>query len=119
GGITMLIDTSGKLIRLSEILPDIPFDSFLVPAIILLVAIALTQFVLAFMAIKKLSLTPFLGIFCGAILMIWTIVEIYYLSFNPLSVTFLVLAVLEIICAIFFRCSVNKQNRIFAGGLLR
>ncbi|MDD4571834.1 MAG: hypothetical protein PHN47_05070, partial [Clostridia bacterium] len=38
---------------------------------------------------------------------------------NPLSVTFLVLAVLEIICAIFFRCSVNKQNRIFAGGLLR
>ena len=119
GGIAMLMDTSGKMMGLDPVLPYMPFATFLIPAIALIILNGVTQLILAFMGIINHSLTAFAGMICGGILMIWIIVQLCFIDFNILSAAYFVFGLLEFGCGIGLWLTIKKQSRVLSSGLLR
>ena len=84
GGVTLIIDPSGKLLGLPiNVLDYTPFSNFFIPGIILLLFNGILSFVITFMTIKKYSKYEWMIVFQGLILGIWLTTEIIMGIFDP------------------------------------
>lgn len=109
GMIMMLIDPSGVLwgmnpiLDLLKVLPyhDIFFANFIFSAIILFIVNGATQLLTATLLIQNNKYASRCAIACGIILILWILLQLLVLfGPNPLSIIYLVLGILQTICAI-------------------
>ncbi len=99
GGITLLVDPSGNLLGLDDVLPFLPVSDFILPGIFLLVVMGLAPLLLCF-ALAVLPSWPWFNalfrwshydwawtgtIVLMAILAIWLIVEVLLIGLFPIT----------------------------------
>lgn len=76
GGVPLIIDPSGKLLQMPlDLLRHSPFDSFLIPGIILLCANGLLGLFICWLALKRARHYGFWTAFEGCVLFGWIAVE--------------------------------------------
>jgi len=103
GGLLMLIDPSGKLLKMDIILPffqklpfaDIFFQNFLFPAIALLVTNGLSNFISFILLLKNHRYAALSAMICGMILMLWIMVQFIVFPFNLLSTLYFIFGALQ------------------------
>ena len=102
GAVGLLIDPSGKGLELPpEILAGIPFDSFLIPAILLGLFNGILSLVIVYLVFRKVRLQAWLIIFQGGVLIVWLMAEVIMdLFFAWLTIPYLVVAVMLVITGI-------------------
>ena len=79
-------------------LDQTPFDSFLIPAIILGTFNGILSLVIAILVIRQMRLHSWLVMFQGSVLMIWLTVEVFMgLFYAPLTLPYFLVAILLLI----------------------
>ena len=104
GGSLMLIDPSGKLLKLDMILPflqklpfaEIFFQNFLFPGIALLVTNGLSNFISFIFILKNHRYGALSVMICGMILVLWITVQFIIFPFNFLSTLYFIFGALQI-----------------------
>ena len=108
GGAMGLISPDGSLIQAQTIITDLqkntPFvgqyiDSLVIPAIALLLFVCIPQTTAGILLLRRHSLQYTAGILVGAMLIVFTFVEMILLP-NPLSILYMIFGVIEIIAAL-------------------
>jgi hypothetical protein len=78
GSLCFIGDPSGKTIQIPiELLESTPFNDYLIPGIILFIAIGLLSLVTAYLTIKKVEIYPWFIILQGCVLIGWLTVELF------------------------------------------
>ena len=117
GAVMMWIDPSGVswggeplLIMLRDKMPwpDVFFKDFIPSGFALLFVNGITQFIAAYLLFRKHSLTPYVVLACGIILMLWIVLEWCVWGFNALSNIYFVLGLVEVVVALF---CLRKQEK--------
>ena len=116
-GVAMMwIDPSGQMWGMEPLLemlrskmpwPDIFFKNFIPSGFVLLFLNGFTQFVAAFLLLKKHRLAPYVVLACGIILMLWIVLEWWVWGFNAMSNIYFVLGLVEAGSAVI---SLRKEN---------
>ncbi len=91
GGGSLVIDPSGEWLQLPiALLERTPFESFLIPGLILLSVNGVLNLVVAFLGIRKRSSFPAATTACGALLVIWLTVQIILIGqfYAPAHLTY-------------------------------
>ena len=107
--IFMLMDPSGNKMGLpAEMLDQTPFDSFLIPAILLGLFNGILSLLFAILVIKKHHLHAWMVMFQGSVLMIWLTVEVLMgLYYAPLTLPYYLVAILLLSCGLFMKLSIS------------
>ena len=85
GGITFLIDPSGaRSGTSSSLLINSPFVDFFFPGLFLLVIIGGGNLVSSIVTFLKIEVSGFLGIILGIILMLWIVLQVYWIGYGSL-----------------------------------
>lgn len=102
GAIPMLVTPNGSSNGLTvELLQNTPFKNFLVPGLFLFFINGTGSLIASYFSLKALKPAGFLGMILGVALMIWIIVQVYYLGFSSwLQPLYLALGTLEFIMSI-------------------
>ena len=102
GAMGMILDPTGQGMGLPpEMLDRTPFESFLIPAIILGIFNGILSLVFAVLIIRKNRLGSWFVLFQGGVLSIWLTAEIIMdLFYAPLTLSYYLVAVLLILCGI-------------------
>ena len=111
GGLMLINGPSGALLWLPlELLKNAPFNTYLIPGIILLVMNGLFSFLVAVLLLKKLKWGRMLLILQGAILFTWITVQIVMIRdfYLPLHGTYYLLALILVFFG--FRLTYNQQS---------
>jgi hypothetical protein len=78
-GLMMLYDTTGSLIGLPvDLLDGSPFKDYLIPGLFLFIVNGIGHLVAGILSLNNRLYSGILGIFFGAILIIWIIIQLYY-----------------------------------------
>jgi hypothetical protein len=97
GGIALILGPKGEILPLPvSALAGSPFDSYLVPGLILLMVLGIGPLVVALLSWRGSSSAPFLAVGIGLALLIWLAVQIAIIGFSlnpPLQPIYLVLGV--------------------------
>jgi hypothetical protein len=96
-GFSMIADPTGNDLGMSveRELQHSPFNSFLIPGLILFTTIGVLSIITALFFVKKLKYHEFLVIMQGAILFGWIFFQVYFLQqFNWLHATFGIIGIL-------------------------
>ncbi|AGA91600.1 hypothetical protein Thimo_2904 [Thioflavicoccus mobilis 8321] len=75
GGLAMMISPDGSLMGVEGIVDKIPFDSLLVPGVVLFTVNGVGQTVAGILSLRKHRLSPYISAVLGLGLMLWIIVE--------------------------------------------
>jgi len=107
--IFMLMDPSGGEMGLpAEMLDQTPFDSFLIPAILLGLFNGILSLLFAILVIKKHRLQAWMVMFQGGVLMTWLTVEVIMgLYYAPLTLPYYLVATLLLSCGLFMKLSIS------------
>jgi hypothetical protein len=99
GGYSLIADPSGANLGITtEPLAASPFESYLIPGIILFLINGIGQLVGSFATFMRWRRAGLIGIGTGALLVIWIGVQIFWLGLSSaLQTSFLVLGLLEIL----------------------
>ena len=102
GALGMILDPDGKGMGLPpEMLEHTPFDSFLIPAIILGIFNGILSLFFAVLIIRKNRQGPWFVLFQGAVLFTWITAEVLMdLFYAALTLPYYLVAVLLILCGI-------------------
>ena len=105
--IFMLMDPSGMKMGLPpEMLDQTPFDSFLIPAILLGLFNGILSLLFAILVIKKHRLQAWMIMFQGSVLMIWLTVEVLMGLYYPaLTLPYYLVAILLLSCGLLMKLS--------------
>ena len=105
--IFMLMDPSGMKMGLPpEMLDQTPFDSFLIPAILLGLFNGILSLLFAILVIKKHHLHAWMVMFQGSVLMIWLTVEVLMgLYYTALTLPYYLVAILLLSCGLLMKLS--------------
>ena len=98
GGLSMIIDPSGKTLHMDAMLPffqklpfaDVLFQNFLFSGIALLIVNGLTNLTAAVLLLRKKPLGVLLGGFFGITLMLWIGIQFYMLPLNFMSTAYFI-----------------------------
>ena len=98
GGLSMIIDPSGKALHMDAMLPffqvlpfaDVLFQDFLFSGFALLIVNGLTNLTAAVLLLKKKKLGVILGGVFGITLMLWICIQFYMFPLNFMSTAFFV-----------------------------
>ncbi len=98
GGLSMILDPSGKTLHMDEMLPffqvlpfaDVLFQNFLFSGFALLIVNGLTNLTAAALLLKKKRLGVILGGVFGITLMLWICIQFYMFPLNFMSTAFFV-----------------------------
>ena len=129
GSISMLIDPSGKLLQMDNLLPyfkvlpfsNILFKDYTFSGIALLIVNGLTNLLAAFLLLKNKKLGIVLGGTFGITLMLWTTIQFIIFPPNALSTTFFIFGLLQLVAGYItyvfyiqeeFKFDINKYNDI-------
>ncbi len=96
GGVSMIIDPSGKILHMDAMLPffrklpfsDILFRDFLFSGIALLIVNGLTNLTAAVLILRKKKLGVILGGTFGITLMLWICIQFYMFPLNFMSTAY-------------------------------
>ncbi len=96
-GILFVIDPSGHKNGTSiAVLVNSPFFDFFFPGLFLLIFIGISNLSSAIVTFLKIEVAGFLGIIFGIILMIWIVLQTYWIGFNGfLQPLFFILGAIE------------------------
>ena len=117
GAIMMWVDPSGQgwggapmldLLRAKMPWPDVFFKDFVPSGFVLLIVNGFTQFVAAWLLLRKHRPGPWAVIACGVILMLWIVLEWWVWGFNPISNIYFVFGLLEVVAGTVY---LQKQGR--------
>lgn len=99
GGLPMILTPDGSSSGLStEVLQNSPFTNFLIPGIILLVLHGLGNLVASYYSLKFKKVAAYLGTILGGALIIWMLVQLYYLGYNSwLQPLYLTMGTIELV----------------------
>ncbi len=64
-----------------EWLEGSPFDSYLVPSLILFIAVGMTNLLAAFLLFQKNRRAPMVSLLCGLILLIWIVTQVSIIGY--------------------------------------
>ena len=98
GGLSMILDPSGKALGMDAMLPffqklpfsDVLFRDFLFSGFALLIVNGLTNLTAAVLLLKKKRLGTVLGMIFGVTLMLWICIQFYMFPLNFMSTAFFV-----------------------------
>ena len=96
GGLSMIINPSGKALHMDAMLPffqklpfaDVLFQNFLFSGFALLIVNGLTNLTAAFLLLRKKKLGVVLGGLFGITLMLWICIQFYMFPLNLMSTAF-------------------------------
>lgn len=99
GGLGVILDPSGESLGVSvDLLISSPFKNFLIPGIVLFTVVGLTSLLVSFFTFKQHLLSGGATIVQGFIMMIWIVLQVYWIGWlTPLQLTFLLIGFAEII----------------------
>lgn len=105
GSICMLIDPTGKLLQMNEMLPyfqvlpfsDILFQNYIFSGICLLIVNGISNLVAAYLIIKNKKIGIILGTVFGFTLMLWTIIQFIIFPTNIMSTIYFVFGIMQLI----------------------
>jgi hypothetical protein len=99
GGLGVILDPSGESLGVSvDLLIGSPFKNFLIPGIVLFTVVGLTSLLVSFLTFKQHLLSGGATIVQGFIMIIWIVLQIYWIGWlTPLQLTFLLIGFAEII----------------------
>ena len=105
GGLSMIIDPSGKALHMDEMLPffqvlpfaDILFQNFLFSGFALLIVNGLTNLTAAVLLLRQKKLGVILGGIFGITLMLWICIQFYMFPLNFMSTIFFVFGLCQAI----------------------
>jgi hypothetical protein len=102
GGLPMILNPGGTDQGLTtEILASSPFNDYLIPGIILFTVNGLGNLTGAYFSLKERPFSGFAGIILGSALIIWVIVQVYYLGLSIwLQPLFFVIGIVELVLGI-------------------
>ncbi len=98
GGLSMIIDPSGKTLHMDEMLPffqklpfaDVLFQDFLFSGFALLIVNGLTNLAAAVLLFRKKKLGVILGGIFGITLMLWICIQFYMFPLNFMSTAYFI-----------------------------
>src|SRR5690349_10417035 len=80
-GIALIIDPSGKSLRMStELLANSPFSNFIIPGAVLMCVLGIGSFILLSILIRKKRPAPEIDLVAGTILMGWILFEMAFID---------------------------------------
>ena len=96
GGLSMILDPSGKLLHMDAMLPffqvlpfaEVLFQDFLFSGIALLIVNGLTNLIAAVLLLRKKKLGVILGGIFGITLMLWICIQFYLFPLNFMSTAY-------------------------------
>ena len=105
GGIGMLIDPTGKLLQMNELLPyfkvlpfsKVLFQNYIFSGIALLIVNGITNVVATYLIIKNKKIGIILGTIFGFTLMLWITIQFIIFPFNILSTSFFIIGIIQLI----------------------
>ena len=105
GGLSMIIDPSGKTLHMDGMLPyfqvlpfaDVLFQDFLFSGFALLIVNGLTNLTAAVLLLKKKKLGVILGGIFGVTLMLWICIQFYMFDLNFMSTAYFVFGLCQAI----------------------
>ncbi len=102
GSLPMILTPEGDTIGMPvELLANSPFTNYFIPGILLLLINGVGQLISAWYSLKFLKPAGVLGIVFGAALMVWIMVQMYYLGFGSwLQPMYLALGTIEFFLAL-------------------
>lgn len=102
GAVGMILDPTGQGMGMPpEMLDHAPFDSFLIPAIILGIFNGILSLVFAILILKRSRWGSWLVLFQGGVLFVWMTAEMFMdLFYAALTIPYYLVAVLLILCGI-------------------
>ena len=98
GGLSMILDPSGKLLHMDAMLPffqvlpfaDVLFQDFQFSGIALLIVNGLTNLTAAVLLLRKKKIGVILGGIFGIILMLWICIQFYMFPLNIMSTAYFI-----------------------------
>ena len=98
GGLSMILDPSGKLLHMDAMLPffqvlpfaDVLFQDFLFSGFALLIVNGLTNLTAAVLLLRKKKLGVILGGIFGITLMLWICIQFYMFPLNFMSAAYFI-----------------------------
>ena len=105
GGLSMIIDPSGKFLHMDGMLPyfkvlpfsDVLFRDFLFSGIALLIVNGITNLSAASLLFKKKKIGVILGTVFGVTLMLWICIQFYIFPLNFMSTAYFIFGALQAI----------------------
>ena len=105
GGVSMIVDPSGKALQMDGMLPfftvlpfsDVLFRDFLFSGIALLIVNGVTNLTAAILLLAKKKIGVILGTVFGITLMLWICIQFYMFPLNFMSTAFFVFGALQAI----------------------
>lgn len=102
GGLPMVFNPDGSTQGLTtEVLQNSPFDNYLIPGLLLFIIHGLGSLIASYFSLKIKSIAGTLAIIFGVAMMIWIMVQMYYLGFSSwLQALYLALGTVELFLGI-------------------
>ena len=103
-GFIMIVDPSGqKLGMYVQMLSNSPFANFLIPGLFLFSINGLGSLIGGIMSIKRAKLTELFAIGLGTFLIIWLLVQFYWIGFHWLQAFYFALGIVELLLGLRIR----------------
>ena len=119
GGLSMIIDPSGKALHMDAMLPffqklpfaDVLFRDFLFSGFALLIVNGLTNLRAAILLLRKKKLCVILGGIFGITLMLWICIQFYMFPLNFISTAFFIFGFCQAVTGyVAWTCRSNKSE---------
>jgi len=108
-GLLLIIDPSGSKMGLPiEALSNSPFESYLIPGLLLFSVNGIGNVFSAVLSFRKNRYSGYTGAFFGTALIIWIIVQTVLIGFHWLQPPILILGIVELIFGIAIYKQTNK-----------
>jgi len=117
GGLSMIIDSSGKTLHMDAMLPffqklpfaDVLFQNFLFSGIALLIINGLTNLTAAALLLRKKKLEVILGGIFGITLMLWIGIQFYMFPLNFMSTAYFIFGLCQAVTGFMAWTSRSKR----------
>jgi len=110
-GLSMIINPSGAGMQMPiEMLENSPFSNFLIPGLFLFAVNGLANLIAGIISLKQHKLTWLIALGLGTFLMVWLLIQFYWIGFHWLQAFYFVLGFLEVYLGLKIRKELLKDN---------
>lgn len=121
GSCAMFIDSTGKLLKMEELLPyfqvlpfsNILFQNYIFPGVALLIVNGISNLIATYLLIKDKKIGIILGTTFGFTLILWIIIQFIIFPMNPLSISFFILGIIQLITGYMTYAFYNQEQFSF------
>ena len=121
GSCAMFIDPTGKLLKMEELLPyfqvlpfsNTLFQNYIFPGVALLIVNGISNLIATYLLIKDKKIGIILGTTFGFTLILWIIIQFIIFPMNPLSISFFILGIIQLITGYMTYVFYNQEQFSF------